>query len=184
MAVSAPTGQQAAMPVEAWPTEGYPGDSKEVTLNREAAQILHMPRAHTEGDSIVFFRRSDVIAAGDVYDTTSYPVIGPGGSIDGVIAALNRIIDIAIPLDWQEGGTMVIPGHGRISDEADVVEYRDIVTMIRDRIRAMIDRGMTLAEVLAARPTLEFDARYGSQTGPWTTAMFIEAAYRNLGGSR
>jgi cyclase len=183
-AVLTAISEQATLPTAAWPTEGYPGASKEVFFNGEAIQMSHAPAAHSDGDSLMFFRRSDVIAAGDVYSTTSYPVIEKGGSIDGVITALNRIIDIAIPKDWQEGGTMIIPGHGRISDEADVVEYRDVVTMIRDRIKDMVVKGKTLEQVKAARPTLEFDSRYGSETGPWTTTMFIEAAYRGIAGSK
>jgi glyoxylase-like metal-dependent hydrolase (beta-lactamase superfamily II) len=185
-AVSAPAGQTPLLPFGAWPTEGYPGDSKEVFFNGEAIQLFHPPAAHTDGDSLVFFRRSDVIATGDIFVTESYPWIdvARGGTIDGVVAGLNRIIDIAIPKDWQEGGTMIVPGHGRISDEADVVEYRDMVSIIRDRIQAMIQKGMTLEQVKAARPTLEYDPRYGSQTGPWTTDMFIEAAYRTLSGKR
>ncbi|HUI80377.1 MAG TPA: MBL fold metallo-hydrolase [Bryobacteraceae bacterium] len=181
-AVSAPTGKQAAMPFGAWPTEGYPGDYKEVFFNNEAIQLFHQPAAHTDGDSLVFFRRSDVIATGDIFDTMSYPMIDlkRGGSIKGVIAGLNHIIEITIPKDWQEGGTMVIPGHGRIADEADVVEYRDMVTIIRDRVQDMIRKGKTLDQVKAARPTLEYDPRYGAASGPWTTAMFVEAVYRSL----
>jgi cyclase len=178
-AVSAPTGQKALMPVGAWPTESYP-EWKELFLNNEAVQIFHVPAAHSDGDSLLFFRRSDVVVTGDIFSTITFPVIGKGGSINGVIAGLNRIIEVTIPKDWQEGGTMVIPGHGRICDEADVVEYRDMVTIIRDRIQAMIKKGMTLDQVKAARPTLEYDSRYGSDTGPWTTSMFIEAVYRNL----
>jgi cyclase len=179
-AVSAPSGQKSLMPVGAWPTEAYPGDSKEVSFNNEAIQLFHVPAAHTDGDSLVFFRRSDVIVTGDIFVTTSFPVIHKGGSINGVIAGLNRIIEVTIPKDWQEGGTMVIPGHGRICDEADVVEYRDMVTIIRDRIQDMIKKGMTLDQVKAARPTLEYDSRYGSDSGSWTTSMFIEAVYRSL----
>jgi glyoxylase-like metal-dependent hydrolase (beta-lactamase superfamily II) len=179
-AVSAPSGQKSLMPVGAWPTEAYSGDSKEVSFNNEAIQLFHVPAAHTDGDSLVFFRRSDVIVTGDIFVTTSFPVIHKGGSINGVIAGLNRIIEVTIPKDWQEGGTMVIPGHGRICDEADVVEYRDMVTIIRDRIQDMIKKGMTLDQVKAARPTLEYDSRYGSDSGSWTTSMFIEAVYRSL----
>jgi glyoxylase-like metal-dependent hydrolase (beta-lactamase superfamily II) len=181
-AVSAPAGRQPLMPPGAWPTEGYPGEAKEVFLNSEAIQLFHIPSAHTDGDSIVFFRRSDVVATGDIFSTTSYPVfdVDNGGSIDGVIAGLNRIIEVTIPKDWQEGGTMVIPGHGRLSDEADVVEYRDTVTIIRDRIQDMIRRGMSLEQVKAARPTFEYDLRYGAITGPWTTERFVEAAYQSL----
>jgi cyclase len=178
-AVSAPSGQKGLLPVGAWPTESYP-ETKELFLNNEAVQIFHIPAAHTDGDSLLFFRRSDVVVTGDIFSTISYPVIDKGGSINGVIAGLNRIIEITIPKDWQEGGTMVIPGHGRICDEADVVEYRDMVTIIRDRIQDSIKKGMTLDQVKAARPTLEYDSRYGSDSGPWTTAMFIEAVYKNL----
>jgi len=178
-AVSAPSGQKALLPVAAWPTESYL-DWKELSLNNEAIQIFHVPAAHTDGDSLVFFRRSDVIATGDIFSTLTFPVIDKGGSINGVIDGLNRIIEITIPKDWQEGGTMVIPGHGRICDEADVVEYRDMVTIIRDRIQDSIKKGMTLDQVKAARPTLEYDSRYGSDSGPWTTSMFIEAVYQNL----
>jgi cyclase len=179
-AVSAQSGQRTAIAPGGWPTEGYTGDSKEVFFNSEALQMFHAPAAHSDGDSIVFFRRSDVVVTGDIFSTTSYPVIEKSGGINGVIAGLNRIIDITIPKDWQEGGTMVIPGHGRICDEADVVEYRDMVTIIRDRIQDLIRKGMTLEQVKAARPTIEYDPRYGSETGPWTTTMFVEAVYRSL----
>jgi cyclase len=180
--VSVASGQPGAMPVGGWPTDTYSGVSKDVYANGEAIQLFHQPAAHTNGDSVVFFRRSDVVVAGDVFVTTSYPVIDSarGGTFTGVIAALNRIIDITIPKDWQEGGTMVIPGSGRIGDESDVVEYRDMLTIIRDRIQDMIKKGMTLDEVQAARPTFEYDGRYGATAGPWTTAMFVEAAYRDL----
>ena len=130
----------------------------------------------------MFFRRSDVVVTGDIFLTTGYPVIdaAKGGTFRGVIAGLNRIIDLTVPRDWQEGGTMVIPGQGRVADESDVVEYRDMLTIVRDRIQDMIKKGMTLAQVKAARPTYEYDGRYGSESGPWTTAMFVEAAYKDL----
>ena len=181
-AVSAPTGKVSAMPVAAWPTDTYAGESKDVSSNGEAVQLFHQPAAHTDGDSIVFFRRSDVVVTGDIFDFTGYPVIdtAKGGRFTGVIAGLNRIIDLTVARDWQEGGTMVIPGEGRIADESDVVEYRDMLTIIRDRIQAMIKKGMTLEQVQAAKPTYEYDGRYGLATGPWTTSMFVEAAYRDL----
>ena len=90
------------------------------------------------------------------------------------------MLDITIPRDKQEGGTYVIPGHGRLCDEADLLEYRDMVTIIRDRVQDQVKKGMTLEQVKAARPTLDYDGRYGAKTGPWTTDMFIEAVYRNL----
>jgi glyoxylase-like metal-dependent hydrolase (beta-lactamase superfamily II) len=184
--VSAPTGSPSPLPFGAWPTETFFGDRKELLFNGEGVQILHQPDAHTDGDSMVFFRRSDVISTGDVFVTNSYPVIDSqrGGSIQGILRALNRIIEIAIPNNVQEGGTMIIPGHGRICDEMDVVEYRDMVTIIRDRIEDMVDKGMTLAQVRAAKPTLDFDARYGADTGAWTTTMFVDAVYRDLSAAK
>jgi glyoxylase-like metal-dependent hydrolase (beta-lactamase superfamily II) len=181
-AVSAPTGETPPMPVGAWPTDAYPGDEKELFANGEAIQLLHQPAAHTDGDSIVFFRRSDVIVTGDLLDLTRYPMIDEkrGGTFSGVLAGLNRIMDLAIPENWEEGGTMIVPGQGRVADEADVMEYRNMVTIVRDRIADMIRRGMTVAQVKAARPTLEYDGRYGATTGEWTTDMFVEAAYRDL----
>jgi hypothetical protein len=122
------------------------------------------------------------VSAGDIFMTTTYPVIdvNNGGSINGVISGLNHLLDLTIPKEKQEGGTMVIPGHGRISDEADVVEYRDMVTIIRDRIRDAIKKGKTLQQVQSSGLTKDYDPRYGSNTGPWTTAMFVEAAYQSL----
>ena len=169
-------------PFEAWPTVTLFMPQKDIYFNGEAIEILHQPAAHTDGDSIVFFRRSDVVSTGDVFTTTGYPVIRPddGGGIDGVIAALNRIIEITVPEEKQEGGTLVIPGHGRLCDEADVVEYRDMVTIIRDRIKSMVDMGMTLRQVQAAKPTADYDGRYGATSGFWTTEQFVAAAYESL----
>jgi glyoxylase-like metal-dependent hydrolase (beta-lactamase superfamily II) len=175
-AMSAPTGKTPPTPSGGWPTDSYPGVSKEIYANNEGISILHPGAANTNGDSIAYFRRSDVVVTGDIFSMTSYPVIDvdKGGSFSGVIDGLNRIIEITIPKDWQEGGTMVIPGHGRVADEADVVEYRDMITIIRDRIQDMIRKGMTLEQIKAARPTRDYDGRYGDPTA------MIEAAYREL----
>ena len=179
--MSAPTGEPSPRPFGAWPTETFFGEDKEIFFNDEAIQLFHQP-GHTDGDVLVFFRRSDVVASGDLFLTTTYPVIDRrnGGSIQGVIDGLNRLLDITIPKDKAEGGTYVVPGHGRLADEADVVEYRDMVTIVRDRIQDLIRKGKTLAEVKAAHPTFDYDGRYGASTGPWTTDMFIEAVYRDL----
>ena len=104
-----------------------------------------------------------------------------GGTINGLVDAINDVVDIAIPAEKQEGGTYVIPGHGRLADEADVVDVRDMLTIVRDRIKSMIARGMTLDQITAARPTLDYDARYSS--ADWSSDMFIEAIYRTLGGA-
>jgi cyclase len=176
------TEQEPPLAPDALPTDVFFVPQKDLFFNGEAIQLLHKPAAHTDGDVIVFFRRSDVIAAGDVFSTTLFPVIRPedGGGIEGVIAALNDIIELTVPAEKQEGGTMVVPGHGRLADEADVVEYRDMVTIIRDRIASMIEMGMTLEQVQAAQPTRDYDSRYGADSGFWTTKQFVEAAYQSL----
>ena len=180
MSAAQPAYASAALPTE---TFFYP--RKYMFLNGEGIEVLHQPAAHTDGDAVVFFRRSDVIVAGDVLDTTRFPVIdvAKGGTIDGEIAALNRLVDIAIPsvpIVSREIGTSIIPGHGHICDQLDVVEYRDMVTIIRDRVRDLIKAGRTLDEVKAADPARGYKARYGSTTGSWTTDTFIEAIYGSL----
>ncbi len=166
----------------AWPNDEYFMPSKDFFFNGEAVVVYHVPAAHTDGDSLVFFRRSDVLSTGDVFTPGSYPIIdlARGGSVQGEIAALSRIIDITVPAKYQEGGTMVIPGHGRLCDEADVVEYRNMLTVVRDRFRDMIHKGMTLEQIKASKPTLDYDAQYGATTGFWTTDMFIDAVYKSL----
>jgi cyclase len=173
-------------PGGAWPTDTYFTDRKEVYFNREPLIMYHRP-AVTNGDSFVFFRRSDVIAAGDIYRTDSFPYIDleAGGHINGIIEGLNDILDLAIPANIHENGTLIVPGHGRLSDGFDVAVYRDMVTIIRDRVQEAIARGMTLEQVKSdSRITLEYEGRYGSQTGSWTTEMFLEAVYENLTSER
>jgi cyclase len=153
---------------------------KDFTFNGEAVQIFSEGPAHTDGDSIVFFRGSNVISAGDIFSTAGYPVIdlARGGSIQGEIKALNHLLELTVPEIAQEGGTMVIPGHGRLCDEADVTEYRDMVTIIRDRVADLIRKGKSLNEVQAARVTRDYDGRYSQPT--WTGEMFVEAIYNSL----
>lgn len=166
----------------AWPTETFVGRDREIHFNGEPVLMYHVPSAHTDGDSIVFFRHSDVIATGDIFRTDSYPVIdiAKGGSVQGVIDALNLVLELAVPAHHEEAGTYVVPGHGRVADEFDVVEYRDMVTIVRDRVQWLIDKGMSLEQVKAARPTRDYDPRYGATSGSWTTDTFIEAVYRSL----
>jgi glyoxylase-like metal-dependent hydrolase (beta-lactamase superfamily II) len=189
--MAVPTGEKSEFPVGAWPTVTYSAaleeTQKDVYFNGEAVIVSYQAAAHTDGDSIVFFRRSDVLVTGDVFDTTRFPVIDleRGGSVQGVIDSLNRIIAITVPpvpLIWQEGGTVVIPGHGAISHEADVVDYRDMVTIVRDRVQDMIKKGLTLQQIQKADPTKGYRRRFGSDTGTWTTAKFVEAVYKSLGG--
>ncbi len=181
--LSATTGEQA-VPSTLWPTNTFFNDEKRLYFNGEGVRIVHQPRAHTDGDVIVFFRRSDVIAVGDVFSTTNYPVIdlGAGGSYRGVIDALNSIVDLIIPVYGQDGGTLVVPGHGRLSGLGDVLDYREMVLVIHDRLTSMIDEGMTLEQVKAAGPTRDYDPVYGSTEGFWTTERFVEAAYASLSG--
>jgi glyoxylase-like metal-dependent hydrolase (beta-lactamase superfamily II) len=168
-------------PSGALPTSTFLGDEKKLFFNGEGIEIDHQPSAHTDGDSIVFFRRSDVISTGDIFTTASYPVIdvAAGGSIQGIIDGLNRLVDMIIPVYGQEGGTLVIPGHGRLSDFGDVLNCREMTIIIRDRVQDMIKKGMTLEQVKAARPTRDYDPLYGSVPG-WTTDMFVEAVYKTL----
>ena len=144
--------------------------------------MWHVPAAHSDGDLIVFFRKSDVIVAGDVIAADRYPYIDAknGGSIQGIIDGLNRIVATAVPEYNQQGGTRVIPGHGRIMNQSDVVEYRDMATIIRDRIAQLAKEGKTLEQVKAMHPTLDYDGIYGSTTGPWTTDMFIDEVYKEV----
>jgi cyclase len=171
----------AAIPESAWPNDTYSVPQKNLSFNGEAVQIFHQP-ATTDGNSIVFFRRSDVISTGDIFDPTQYPIIDvkSGGSLQGVLEGLNRLKQMVVPADHVEGGTMIIPGHGRLCDAADLAIYQQMITVVRDRLQDMIKRGMTLDQVKAAKPTADYDPIYGSNTGDWTTEMFIEAAYNSL----
>ncbi|HEY7333903.1 MAG TPA: MBL fold metallo-hydrolase [Bryobacteraceae bacterium] len=183
--MSASVGKdKTAFPSNDWPTDSYRDASYKLSefFNGEGVQMFHEPAAHSDGDSIVYFRYSDVIAAGDILRTDSYPVIDleKGGSLNGVLDALNHILDIAIPEFRSQGGTLIIPGHGRLCDTGDVANYRNMVAIVRDRIQALIKKGMTLDQVKAAKPTMDYDGLYGSTTGEWTTDKFIEAAYKSL----
>ena len=181
-ALSAPTGQKAAEPSDFWPTDTYFTESMEIHFNGEPVELISVPQAHTDGDSLVLFRGSDVIVAGDVFLTTGYPIIDAdhGGTINGVIAALNRIIDIAVPGDNEEDGTLIVSGQGRIGDEYDVVVYRDMVTIIRDRVQDLMKKGMTLQQIQAAKPSRDYDVLYTNGSGHATPEQFIEAVYKTL----
>src|SRR5216683_5854385 len=182
--MSAPTGKKPPAPEGAWPTDTFTTNEKNLFFNGEAIQILHQPAAHTDGDSLVFFRRSDVVSTGEIFTPGRFPGIDldRGGSINGLINGLNHIIEITIPADKQEGGTYVIPGHGHLCDEADVVEYRDMATIVRDRVQDMVKKGMTLAQVKDAKPTLDYDPLYGQANG--ATDRFVEQVYKSLSAKK
>jgi cyclase len=176
--MTAPKNGVAQLVVKGVPNDEYFTPTKDLFFNGEAVILFHEPKAHTDGDSIVFFRRSDVIATGDIFTPERYPFLdlANGGSVQGEIDALNHILRLTVPEHLQEGGTRVVPGHGRLCDEADVVEYREMVTIIRDRVQDLMKRGKSLAEVKAAKPSLDYDTRYGNGD------VFVEAVYKSLGG--
>jgi cyclase len=170
------------LPSALWPTDAFAASLKTLFVTGEPIEVIHQPAAHTDGDLMVFFRKSDVIATGDLFSTDRYPAVDAarGGSLAGVLDALNHLIDIAIPEYNSMGGTRVIPGHGRICNEIDLVEYRDAMTIIADRITQLVLEGKTLDQVKASGVSLDYDGLYGATTGPWTTDMFVEAAYREI----
>jgi cyclase len=166
------------------PTSTFFTPKKDIFSNGEPVSLLYQPAAHTSGDLFVYFKKSDVVATGDIFIPNSFPRIDTahGGTVNGVIDALNTLLEITVPERNMMGGTRVIPGRGRICNEAEVVDYRDMVTIVRDRVAEMVKKGLTLQQVKAARPALEYDPYYGATAGPWTTEMFIEAVYRTVGG--
>jgi glyoxylase-like metal-dependent hydrolase (beta-lactamase superfamily II) len=180
--MSGALGKEKPLDSGLWPANTFFNGEKELYVNGEAVVIRYQPAAHTDGDVIVFFRRSDVVSTGDIFVMDAFPMIdrARGGTINGLIAGLNTVLDIVIPAPTQERGTMIVPGHGRLADEHDLLEYRDMVTIIRDRIQHMIDKGLTIDQVRAARPAFEYEPRWGAETGVWTTTMFVEAVYNSL----
>lgn len=183
MALSAPTGEQAEAEPDAWPTSTFFNDEKHLWFNGEPIIITYRPAAHTGGDVTVFFRKSGIIVTGDLFTTSHmYPIIdtADGGTVNGYLTALNAIIHTMVPVYGQDGGTKAIPGHGRLSNIGDVLNYREMFTVIRDRIADLKKKGQSLKDVKAARPTYDYDPRYGTDKGFWTTDMFIEAIYNTL----
>ena len=186
--MTAATGPQA-LPFALWPTKTFAFRLYSMYLNGEGIQVIHMPEAHTDGDTIVFFRRGDVIATGDIIDTTRWPVIDikRGGTVQGELDALNRLMDMSIlnvPMQWNPDRTFLVPGHGHVYDKLDLLEYRDAVTVVRDRVQDLIDEGKTLAQVKAADPTLGYRSQYGADKGEWTTDMFVEVMYNELAAKK
>lgn len=172
-------------PAAATPTEAFFTQRKAFRMNDEGIEVFYQPSAHSDTDSFVLFRASDVVVTGDIMDMTRFPVIDVdhGGSIEGEVAALNRLIELTIaptPFIYKDVGTYIIPGHGRLSEQMEAVDYRDMVVIVRDRVADLMAQKKTLAQVKAARPALPYETRYGSTAGPWTTDMFVEAIYKGL----
>ncbi len=170
-----------------WPTKTFTSRLYTMSLNGDGIEVFHEPAAHTDGDSFVLFRRSNVIVTGELFNPSHFPVIDleKGGTIQGELAALNHLLELTIPpypLPWMPERTFLVPGHGPISDSHDLLEYRDMVTIVTDVIQDMVKRGMTLEQVKAANPTFGYNARYGAKEGPWTTDMFVTAVYKSLAG--
>ncbi len=176
MTATGPDGK-AAFPADAWPTDGYYAPRRKLIFNGEAVEIVHMPAAFSDGDSVVYFRGSNVLVTGDIFTTTNLPLINraQGGTYAGSLAAVRSLLDTAAPDDLMEAGTYIIPGHGRICDDADLVEYHDMAYEIRDRVAKLVAQGKTLDQIKAGHPVLGWEGRY-SQPG-WTTDTFIEAIY-------
>jgi len=177
------------IPSAFWPTKTFFYRMYSMYLNGEGIQVIHQPAAHTDGDVIVFFRRGDVIATGDLIDTTRFPFIDAerGGTLQGVLDGLNRLMDLSIhnvPLLWYPDRTLLVPGHGHVYDKLDLLEYRDAITVVRDRVQDGINQGLTLAQVQAANPTLGYRSQYGTDSGPWTTEMFVAAVYNELAANK
>jgi len=183
--LSNPPSGEAATPAGGLPGDSYFTPTKDFHFNGEAVFLYHAPSAHTDGDTIVLFRESDVVSTGDLFTPGSYPFIdrARGGSVQGLIAGLNQILHLTVPAKTQERGTYVIPGHGRICDEADVVEFRDMIVVVRDRVADMIARGSTLRQIQAARLTLDYDTEYVDADSFVTAAEFVEAVHASLTGA-
>src|SRR5215468_3257396 len=169
----------------AQPNEAFFTPRKAIRMNDEGIEIFYEPSAHSDADSFVLFRASDVVVTGDVMDMTKFPMIdlAHGGSIQGEIDALNKLIDLTIaptPFIYKDVGTYVVPGHGRVAEQMEIVDYRDMVVTMRDRIADLMMQKKTLVQIQAARPALPYETRYGAKTGTWTTDAFIEAVYKSL----
>ena len=173
-----PTDGRPAYPDEVIPKSTFITDSKQIYFNGEPIDISWYG-GHTDGDILVFFRRSDVIAAGDLLNTDTFPVLDAkaGGNLQGLLNGLNRIVELSVPRFNNIDGTRTVPGHGYISNQADVAEIRDMTTIVRDRVQYLIQKNMTVAQVKAARPVVDYSSVYG---GPASGDVFIEMVYADL----
>jgi cyclase len=186
LSATGPNGAESPFPTKMLPNDTFTSRFRSLYVNDEAVQVIRQTGAHSDSDVMVLFRKADVIATGDVLDLRQFPVIDPakGGGIQGELEALNRLLTELVvpnvPLVLKSGGTLVVPGHGYVSDYGEVVEYRDMLTVMKDSIQELVDKGQTLEQVKAANPAKGYRGRYGSETGEWTTDMFVEAVFNGL----
>jgi cyclase len=173
-----------AFPAVSWPTDPYAGRKRSIRYNGEAIDIIHQPNAYSDADSIVYFRRSDVIVSGEIFSTKRFPLVdrAHGGTVTGVLAGLNTMLDIAVPAviveSFDEDGTLIIPGSGRLCDKDDLTEYRDMVQIARDRMVNLVSSRRSLDEIKAGHPLVDYEGRYS--VPEWTTSMFVDALYAEL----
>jgi len=177
--LSNPPAGGTPAPADALPTTTYFLPSMDFS-NGEAIVLYHEPAAHTDSDSVVLFRGSDVISTGAIFTPGRYPMIdvGSGGSVQGLIAALTNVLLLAVPEGFASGGTLIVPARGRICEETDVAEFRDMVVIIRDRVQDLMAKGMTWEQIKASRPSRDYDAEYGASAAD--ADRFVESIYRSL----
>jgi glyoxylase-like metal-dependent hydrolase (beta-lactamase superfamily II) len=177
-----PSGGRAPYPEPAVARSSFITGDKQLHFNGEAIELWWHPGAHTNGDVLVYFPRSDVLVAGDLLQMGTFPMFDAesGGRLQGLLNGLNQMIDLAVPRFNQVGGTRIIPGHGWLCTESDVVEARDMATIVRDRVQHLLSKNATLEQAKAAKPLADYDPVYGTSTGPWTADRFLEAVYTDL----
>ena len=177
--LSAPPADTPATPPASLPTTTYFQPTMDF-YNSEPIILYHQPAAHTDSDTVVLFRKSDVISTGAVFTPGRYPTIDTarGGSVQGLIAALGTILQLAVPEAFEDGGTRIVPGRGRISEETDVAEFRDMVVIIKDRVQDLIKKGNTLEQIKAAKLSRDYDAEYGAAAAD--ADRFVESIHRSL----
>lgn len=163
-----PPAPYAALPVVTFT------ESITMHLNGDSVRVVHLTPAHTDGDAYIHFVKANVIHMGDVYNNGGYPLIdiSSGGSIDGFVTAFDAVLAAA------DDKTKIIPGHGPVATRADLLEYRRMVATVRDRVLALVRQGKSLTEVAAARPTAEFDAKWGK--GFVNPDFFLDIVYTDL----
>jgi glyoxylase-like metal-dependent hydrolase (beta-lactamase superfamily II) len=173
----------------AYPTDTFTRPEFNLFINEPIA-VVRLPGSHNDADAAVRFERSNVVVTGEIFDPTRFPIIdlAHGGSVQGEIDALNLVINALVfahtPVLGDDPGTLVIPVHGPLSTLDDLVSYRDMVATVAMRVQYYMDRGRSYQQIVAADPAQGFHTRYGSDTGSWTTADFVQAVYKSLTAER